>query len=115
MPEWLAFLIHISVVFILYFPLQNLDIQINLIGHQNEKIKRSIIHFVSFGLSGIVRFSVSAFVVFLGLSFISELTSDKPVYLFSVLFFLVFLIFFSESQPNFFTGKSMRIILHIRK
>lgn len=120
MPKRLVFLIAISVVFVLYFSLNTLNIQINLIGNLNEKIFSIIKAPILFLLllkteKGIIRHFVSAFVVFLGLNFIPGLTLNKSDYLFSVLFFLVLLIFFSESQPNFLREKSMRIILHIRK
>lgn len=132
---WPVFIIDISFIFFLalisYLFLKSLEVQINSIGHQNEKIismikivilfvilliteNEIIRHFVSFDFFKTAWFSASALIVFSGLYFISGFVLDVPVHLSSVLFlfFLVFLIF--KMAATFLNNKCVRNIPHDR-
>lgn len=119
MPRWSVFLIDISVIFfsvlISYLLLKSLEVKINFIEYQNEKIFSVVIVNILFILlfktyAGIIRYSTffdffriiwssgSALIVLLGLNLMSDLALGKPLYLYPVLFLFffvsIFLMFF---------------------
>lgn len=126
---WSFFIIDISFIFFLalisYLLLKNLEVQINLIGHQNEKIilmikivilliteNEIIRHFVSFDFFKTAWFSTSALIVFSGLYFISGFVLGAPVHLSSILFLFFFVFPIFKMVTTFLNNKCVRKIPH---
>lgn len=114
-PRWSVFFIDISVVFfsvlVSYLFLKSLEVKLNFIEYQNEKIFSVIIVNILFILlfrtyAGIIRHSTffdfckilwssgSALIALLGLNFISGLALGKPLFLYPVLFLFFFISIF---------------------
>lgn len=114
-PRWSVFLIDVSVVFfsvlVSYFLLSSLEVKLNFIKYQKEKIFSVVLinilcivlfktyagiirHSTFFDFFKIVWSSGSALIVLLVLNFISELVLDKPIFLYPVLFLFFFISIF---------------------
>lgn len=132
-PRWSFFLIDISVIFfsvlVSYFLLNSLEVKLNFIDYQKEKIFSvviiNILCIVLFKTyAGIIRpstffdffktvwFSASPLLVFLGLNCILHFVLDQTVYLSFVLFLFssVFLMF--KMAAKFFKEECVRKIPH---
>jgi FlaA1/EpsC-like NDP-sugar epimerase len=114
-PRWSVFLIDVSVVFfsvlVSYFLLSSLEVKLNFIKYQKEKIFSVVLinilcivlfktyagiirHSTFFDFFKIVWSSGSALIVLLVLNFISELVLDNPIFLYPVLFLFFFISIF---------------------
>lgn len=114
-PRWSVFLIDISVIFfsvlVSYFLLNSLEVKLNFIKYQKEKIFSVVLinilcivlfktyagiirHSTFFDFFKIVWSSGSALIVLLVLNFISELILGNPIFLYPVLFLFFFISIF---------------------